>query len=73
MRSPTLVIIASFCIGAEDELFDPLLKNCPFEEDPAIAVEAAEAYVGTEPGDLPVVAAARVGLAQPDDVAQVNF
>ena len=56
--------------GAGDELLQALFEDSAFEHDAAAAGEAAEADVGAETVDLPVVAAARVHLAQPDHVIE---
>jgi hypothetical protein len=63
----------ALCDGhrADDEFFEAALEHGTLEEDAAAAAEAAQTDVGAEARDLPVVAAAGVGFAQADDVAEV--
>ena len=49
----------------------PALEGPPLDEDVPAAVSAAQPDVGAEPVDEPVVAAARMGAPEPDDVAEV--
>src|SRR5687767_15486879 len=53
----------SLNLSPRDELLEPLLERCAFEEDAAAAGQAAQADVGAKTDDLPVIAAARVHLA----------
>ena len=63
----------AFRLAPENELFHPFLQGCPFEENAAIAYEAAEADVGAQAGYLPVTPAAGMSLTQADDIAKIDF
>jgi hypothetical protein len=74
-RSPVLVDGEGVGAGVRpgDELLQALLQHGAFEHDAPAAGETAQADVGAEAVDLPVVAAARVHLAQPDHVIEANL
>jgi hypothetical protein len=59
--------------AAEDELLHALLDRGAVKEDAAAAGKTAKADIGAEPRHLPVVTAARMGLAEPHDIAQVQL
>lgn len=57
----------------EDELLQTFFEDGPLQHHAAVAGEAAEADVGPKPRHLPVVAAAGMGFAKPDNVAETNL
>jgi hypothetical protein len=60
-------------VRPRNELLQALLEHGALEHDAPAAGETAQADVGAEAVDLPVVAAARVHLAQPDHVIEANL
>src|SRR5437016_6989045 len=58
--------------SAFDESLDVALELAPPDEHPATALRAADADVGAEADDAPRVPAARVRLAEHDDVVEVQ-
>ncbi len=54
-------------------MLQALLQHGAFEHDAPAAGETTQSDIGAETVDLPVVAAARVHLAQPDHVIEANL
>ncbi len=54
-------------------MLDSFLQDCPLEQDPAIAAEAAKADIGAKPCDLPITPATWMSFAQANDIAKVDF
>lgn len=64
---------SSVTVGATpDKRFEPLLQCPPGEHDPMLAAVAAEANIGSQPDNRPLMATARMRLPQPHHILQAN-
>jgi hypothetical protein len=60
--------IISFASG--NQCFDSALKDASLQQNAALALEALDADVSTQPDHLPLIAAARVLFLQTDNIIQ---
>jgi hypothetical protein len=58
-------------LSAGDEGLDSAFEDTALQKDAALALEALDTDVGTEPDHLPLIAAAGVFLLEAHDVAQL--
>jgi hypothetical protein len=56
-----------------DKFFHPSLKHPPLQKNPSLAFEAFKTNVGAHSHYFPLVAAAGVRFAQPDNITGLYF